>query len=162
MTGRRITESLEVRAFANKLTIILLKSVQFGGSVLGTGALIQGLRCALPRLGVLGEASITYTLSFAGSGVRLGTHGTIGKWDCLAPPRLLSGDPTTDHFPVPVSPVGGETRLDLGRACCLYPPAASADSSWPGRGGQGVSFSLGIEKESTRLTHLCAHPPLHP
>ena len=109
---------------------------------------------AFTWLRVLADASITQILSFPGSGVRLGTQGMTGT---TAPPPQGS----KDHFLLPVSPVDGETLLDLCQAYYLYPPVASADSSWPGRGGQGAS-ALGQGRRAHQLTHLCVHPQLYP
>ena len=73
----------------------------------------------------------------------------------MAQPHLLSGDPTMDHFLLPVSPVDGENLLDFRRASYLYPPGASAGSSWPGRRGQEA---LVLGKRAHQLTHRCAYP----
>ena len=71
----------------------------------------------------------------------------------MAQLHLLSLDPTMDHFLLPVSPVYGQKLLDLCQACYLYPPGASASSSWPGRRGQEA---LASGKRAQQLTHLCA------
>ena len=71
----------------------------------------------------------------------------------MAQLHLLSLDTTVDHFLLPVSPFYGQNLLDLCQACYLYPPGASASSSWPGRRGQEA---LASGKRVHQLTHLNA------